>query len=102
MNGQASIANANFWRAQVTVYIHYGDHRPVEGATVYAQWGGGATGSVVCTTRSAGNCTFAKNSIPRSTAPSVSLTVNNVVYPSYTYVPADNHDPGPSHRPSSF
>lgn len=80
------------WQASATVTVHDADHNPVAGALVSGAWSGGYAESAECTTGSDGACTVTTGNIRRNQS-TTTFTVNAVTDGSFTYAPADNHDP---------
>ena len=76
----------------VTIKAHDENHNPVVGATVSGSWSHGYSGSAQCVTGNDGSCAVSTDNIRRNRA-NVTFTVNDVTGSSFTYVPADNHDP---------
>jgi serine protease AprX len=79
----------NGWKAQATIRINTEAEAPLSGAVVIARWPNATTMS--CTTDANGVCRITRKFGTRKL--SVLLTVVNVVPPTGTYAPADNHDP---------
>lgn len=79
------------WEAQVKIWVHDFQHKPVEGAQVTGEWSGGVIAtSGECTTNSSGACDIRKGNI-LPIIESVQFKVNDVAKKTLTYVPADNH-----------
>ena len=82
----------NWWRATVVVTIHNGNDAPVPNATVFIQWGGGASGTANLATDANGRCTFISGNISKSSS-SATLSITGVNHATLTYSAAANHDP---------
>ena len=80
------------WQATTTITVHDDNDNPVVGATVYGSWSSGYSSSTQCTTDSNGRCSVYTGLMWRSKS-SATFTVDNVTQASFTYTPADNHDP---------
>jgi VCBS repeat-containing protein len=80
------------WQATVTVTVHDQDHVPVTNAVVAGTWSNGATGGAQCTTDSNGQCSVTVGNL-KLQVPSVTFAVDSLIYASYAYAWADNHDP---------
>jgi hypothetical protein len=79
----------NGWKAQATIAIDTNAEAPLPGAIVTGQWPNATTMS--CTTDASGVCRITRRIGARKL--SVLLSVVNVVPPTGTYAPGDNHDP---------
>jgi serine protease AprX len=84
-----SFSVTNGWKAQATITIDTNAQAPLPGAIVTGRWPNASTMS--CTTDASGACRITRKFATRKL--SVLLTVVNVVPPTGTYAPADNHDP---------
>jgi len=91
LDGTSSNSGKNSWKATVVVTMHDGNHAPVQGATVFIQWGGGASGAANLTTDANGRCTFTSGNISKS-SPSATLSITGAGHATLTYSAA-NHDP---------
>jgi hypothetical protein len=91
LDGTRTIKSSS-WTATMTVKVHNAGHAIVSGVTVTGVWSNGATGTVTCKTSSAGTCSIAKSSIPKTTA-SVTFTVTGMTLKASVYDGAANHDP---------
>jgi subtilisin family serine protease len=80
------------WTARVTIRIDNASHSPLSGVVVTGSWSNGATGTISCTTTTAGTCTVQKTKLSGAVA-SVTFTVTGATRSGYTYTPAANHDP---------
>jgi serine protease AprX len=72
--------------------VHDANHNPVTDATVSGSWSGGYSGSGECTTGSGGRCSVSSGYIWRGNS-STTFTVDSVTHATFTYEPANNHDP---------
>ena len=73
-----SARKSSNWTATVTISVRRTDGTPVSGARVSATWTVGAADT--CTTTTAGTCSVVSDSLPRSSVPSVTMTVANVTH----------------------
>ena len=80
------------WTAHVTIRVDNAAHAALSGVLVTGTWSNGATGTVSCTTTTAGTCTVQKAKIATTVA-SVRFTVTGASRSGFTYTPASNHDP---------
>jgi subtilisin family serine protease len=80
------------WTAKVTIRVEDASHAPLSGVVVTGGWSNGASGSVSCTTTTAGTCSVQKTKLA-GTVSSVTFTVTGATRSGYTYTPAANHDP---------
>ena len=87
----SGLSGTNKWNASVTILIHDGYHTPLANVVVSAKWSNGTSGSVSCTTNSAGLCTLSKTGLSNTIA-SVTLTVTSAARTGYAYVSSANHD----------
>lgn len=87
-----TMIDRNKWIAEVTVSIHDAQHNPVPAATVNGNWIGGVIGLDVCTTNSAGQCTFIMDKIRKNIASAI-FTVTDVADGTLIYQAMGNHDP---------
>ena len=90
LDGSNSLGSRNRWNASVVITIHDDNENLVSGATVTGSWSAG--GSSSCITNSQGQCSLTKNNLKASQS-TVTFTVDDVSYSSYTYQPANNYDP---------
>jgi len=88
LDGATSPINSNRWRAMVTITVHDDSEVVVAGAAVSGVWNGSTATS--CTTDNNGQCVI---EVSVRKADSVTFAVTDISHTSYTYQPADNHDP---------
>lgn len=86
--GSASKVKKN-WTATVTVTVHDEAHALQSGVTVTGSWSGGGTGTSSCTTGAGGTCQLVKSGL-KTSVPSLTVSVTNLVKASYSYASADN------------
>jgi subtilisin family serine protease len=94
LDGSGS-SSGKTWTARVTIRIEDAAHAPLSGVVVTGSWSNGASGTVSCTTTSAGTCTVQKTKLSRAAVGSVTYTVTGATRSGLTYVPGSNHDPDP-------
>jgi hypothetical protein len=91
LDGKKTVTKTK-WTATVTVKVVDQNGVPVTGAAVAGTWSGAYTGSVACTTTTAGTCSVTTGGM-KLTATSVPFTVNSVSGSGLIYNSAANTDP---------
>jgi PKD repeat protein len=89
LDGSVSTSKAT-WTAEVTILVHDGGERTVQGATVYGIWDGSAI-EATCTTGSDGTCAIDNGKIHKRYENTV-FTVTDVTSSSRSYQAGENHD----------
>ena len=92
LDGVSTLVRTNAWKATVTITVRDAGGLAVSGAVVTGTWSGGTTGTATCTTGTNGTCSVATGNI-KTTKPSVTLSVTNIVKSGYVYDSAANVDP---------
>jgi len=75
------------WNATITITVLDQDNAAVSGVVVTGAWSGAKTGTVTCTTGTAGTCSVTASNM---TDTSVTYTVTNLAKDGYTYIPDAN------------
>lgn len=88
-NINGAIAGSRAWRAQVAVWVHDANDRPVRGATVSGRWNGWSNGT--CVTNASGYCTLSSPRYSTSSRYTI-FYVTDVRSSAGAYVSARNHD----------
>ena len=79
------------WTASLTVLVHDRTERPVSGTAVTIALSGATTGTLTCTTGTAGTCTVKAPSVSNSRT-NITFTVRGVAKTGWTYAATANHD----------
>lgn len=87
-----SINPGGGWTATARIAVHDAAEAPIVGATVYATFSRGASGSGSCVTDSAGQCTVSLPGLSLNVL-RTRFTVDAVTLAGGVYNPAANHDP---------
>jgi len=83
------------WKGTVSVIVHKSDESPLSDVTVTGTWSAGYNGTDSCVTDVSGSCSLSTGRIDGQQA-SVTFTVGQVSFVSYSYQESDNHDPAGS------
>jgi hypothetical protein len=89
LEGSAKEQGAS-WQAEVIITVHGADHEPVQGVNVAGSWFGGVSGWGLCMTEENGQCSVVSGAIDPGSA--ATFRIDDLLYASYTYLPAANHD----------
>jgi hypothetical protein len=90
LDGSSANSGAK-WKATVVVTSHNGNDGLVQGATVFVQWSGGASGTASAVTDANGRCSFTSGAINKSSL-TATLTITGITHPTLTYSAIANHD----------
>jgi len=90
LDGSSFQDRKNKWYASVKIEVH-DKNSLVEGVTVNGTWSGGYNGSGSCITRN-GICSVMSGDINVHKT-EAQFTIQNILSPAFTYIPAENHDP---------
>ncbi len=88
LTGSANSAGSR-WSATTVVTVHDAAHAPVAGATVHADWAGGAQGSDTVTTDANGNASFSKSGLKKGVK-SIQFEVTDIQVAGGNYAPGAN------------
>jgi hypothetical protein len=92
LDGTFAIVRRVYWRPTVVITVHDGNHLPISGVTVYFSWSNGYNRNGTCTTNTLGQCSVSTPNL-RTSVPSITLTITNLVKSGFIYSAGLNHDP---------